>query len=65
MPDWHDKPTGPGGWVCRGDGKHALGDRVIFLELTQEEIDNGAPFHTGRVYGPVPDDPQEAADDRS
>lgn len=54
--DYHDRPTGPGRWVCMSkpwaDGK--MSDVVV--DLSQDDLDRGAPFHTARVYGPLPVD---------
>ena len=48
---WMDRPSGPGLWLCHGT---TLRDCVV--ELDQEDIDNGAPFASTRVYGPIPPD---------
>lgn len=48
---WMDRPSGPGRWLCHGT---TLRDCVV--ELDQEDIDNGAPFASSRVYGPIPPD---------
>jgi len=52
-PAWHDKPTGPGMWVCIGHGRMRGRDSV--LNLTDLDLANGAPFFTEAVYGPIPE----------
>jgi len=54
-PAWHDRPTGPGLWVCMPDGKQ-FGRRAEALRLTEEDLARGAPFHVLRVFGPVPEE---------
>lgn len=55
-PALHDRPTGPGWWVCVGspadDGD--IGAYTQCLLLDQEDLDRGAPFHTRKVFGPLP-----------
>lgn len=46
---WMDRPSGPGWWVCYGPKF-----RPTVTDLNQDDIDNGAPFATTRVYGPIP-----------
>ncbi len=56
QPAWHDKPTGPGLWVC---WFHPRGGKVQMpsvVDLAEEDLDRGAPFYTSRVYGPIPAD---------
>lgn len=55
-PQWMDRPSGPGIWVCIGGVAGGIGrlqDSV--LHLTQADLDRGAPFFVVRVYGPIPD----------
>lgn len=52
VPAWHDRPTGPGLWVCLPDGKSVR--QIVTLELDEKDIKRGAPFNTPRVYGPIP-----------
>lgn len=58
MAEWMDKPSCPGIWVCVGvdwaDGSFP----PAVIDLSQEDLDRGAPFRTTRVYGPIPKDDQ-------
>jgi hypothetical protein len=47
-----DRPDEPGMWVCFNDSKEFL---MTVLYLDQDDLNRGAPFHTQRVYGPIPD----------
>ena len=55
MPEWSFRPSGPGIWLCVADEKN----RLIGLELTDEDLERGAPFRTKCVYGPIPDPPED------
>lgn len=55
-PAWHKRPTCPGVWVCPPSEEIT---RWIAVELSQERIDAGAPFGCRRVYGPIPNPPEE------
>jgi hypothetical protein len=59
-PGWHERPTGPGLWVCMPDlNAFPRLTQIIGLELDQEDIDRGAPFNTLCVFGPIPADSKE------
>jgi len=53
-PDWHDRPTCAGTWLCslNHDGKI----RPTVVTLDDNDIAAGKPFYTPRVYGPIPED---------
>jgi hypothetical protein len=55
-PRWMDRPSGPGMWVCVDDDKRFPD---VAINLTQEQIDSGAPFASKRVYGPIPEDEKQ------
>ncbi len=57
-PAWHDKPTCPGWWLCVSEVKSMWKDSKVstFQFWTQEDLDRGCPFHTSRVFGPIPAD---------
>lgn len=48
-PSWTRRPLGPGNWLSLN-----LSGRCTYLQLTQEQIDGGAPFYSKAVYGPIP-----------
>jgi hypothetical protein len=52
-PRWMDRPSGPGMWVIVDDDKRFPD---VAINLTQEQIDSGAPFASKRVFGPIPKD---------
>ncbi len=52
-PAWHDRPTGPGLWVCTLRDKRRGWAAV---KLDAEDLASGAPRFTSRVYGPIPED---------
>ncbi len=61
-PRWHDKPTGPGTWVCAPDhAKWFL--RTEAVQLSEADLERGAPFFTKAAYGPIPELPEEKNDD--
>ena len=53
-PQWMNRPSGPGLWVCMADGKRVHQPQVI--DLNEADIKRGAPFYAPRVYGPIPTD---------
>lgn len=55
-PAWMKKPSGPGMWVCMADEETDMRD--ILLDLSQANIDAGAPFYTEAVFGPIPEMPR-------
>ena len=56
-PRWMDRPDRPGTWVCARIKTGEYGEMPdVAINLTQEEIDKGAPFVSKRVYGPIPED---------
>ena len=54
------RPSSPGKWVCKSDqyGRD-MGFKQTVLDLDDEDIARGAPFHVECVYGPIPSPPQE------
>jgi hypothetical protein len=52
---WRKRPSCPGAWVCIGEGRLAGHDTV--MDLTQDDIDTGAPFYSSAVFGPIPSQP--------
>lgn len=54
LPAWHQRPTGPGLWLIE-KSDYGSPYPYLALELTQEDIDRGAPFDAKRVYGPIPE----------
>lgn len=46
-PDWHDKPTGPGLWVCMTDGDTRV------RRFTQVPLNMNPGGY--RYYGPIPE----------
>jgi len=60
QPQWMRRPSGPGKWVCKSDQSgRDLGFHQTVLDLDAWAIEEGAPFHTEWVYGPIPSPPQE------
>lgn len=55
-PHWRDRPSGPGWWAYRLNPPYG---RWVVTYLSQQKIDDGIPFGAKRVYGPIPDDPEE------
>ena len=55
IPTWMRRPCCPGLWVCKADETQKSRDFV--LELTQNDLDRGAPFLTSVVFGPIPSPP--------
>mgnify|MGYP005610140499 CR=1 FL=1 len=56
-PRWMDRPDRPGTWVYARIKTGEYGEMPdVAINLTQEEIDKGAPFVSKRVYGPIPED---------
>ena len=54
IPAWQPRPMCPGLWLIeKEDG--GLPFPHLALELTQDDIDRGAPFDAKRVYGPIPE----------
>lgn len=54
-PAWHQRPTGPGVWICEPDEiRRKAGMSSVILDLDQEALDEGAPHFCCRVFGPVP-----------
>lgn len=49
LPDWHEKPTMPGLWVCM-----TRFDEDYSMQLTADDIERGKPLSASRVYGPIP-----------
>ena len=57
-PNWHKQPTCPGRWVSVPDPDDLrLGSNWLVMELTQHDIERGAPLYTTMVYGPLPEIP--------
>ena len=53
-PRWMARPNGPGLWLCdAGDSAGTL-PRIAAVELSADDIENGAPFRTVAVFGPIP-----------
>lgn len=50
-PAWHPKPTGPGVWVC--EPEEGRDSAYVILDLDQQAIDEGAPYFSARVFGPI------------
>lgn len=57
-PAWRDRPTGPGMWACALDDDVRAPFMWVALKLDADDIARGVPFHTQRVYGPIPEDSQ-------
>lgn len=56
-PQWMDRPSGPGVWVCIASKEHERrGMKPLVLDLNEEDLKRGAPFCTRRVFGPIPAD---------
>lgn len=60
MPQWHDRPTGPGLWLTWGDKPRAWS--FVALRLDAADLARGAPFGTIAVYGPIPECEQGGVD---
>lgn len=58
VPRWLKRPTGPGLWVCVGGRGGALSGWTGALQLSQLDLDRGAPFETVAVFGPIPKRPE-------
>lgn len=56
VPAWRDRPTCAGKWWCEPQPGGALSHNPVAMNLTDSDIERGAPFHVARVYGPIPDD---------
>lgn len=56
-PQWMDRPSGPGMWVSIPEPD--AWPSPIVMYLTEEDIESGVPFHSQRVYGPIPPDVKE------
>lgn len=52
-PDWHDKPTCPGIWMCV-DKKDLDDIHPTLCVVDQEEIDNSPTEDSWEYYGPIP-----------
>jgi hypothetical protein len=52
-PQWMDRPSTPGMWLCVPSKGNTF-KQIVVCDLDQSDIDRGAPFHTSRVYGPIP-----------
>lgn len=52
-PGWLQRPSGPGMWVCLPEEGSTFPKPVV-IDLTQHDIDRGAPFRCGHVFGPIP-----------
>ena len=55
IPQWMERPSGPGRWVCEELPKGSRRIGPIIVNLTDEDLNRGAPFYTTRVYGPIPE----------
>jgi hypothetical protein len=55
IPQWMDRPSTPGMWLCVPDNSNTF-KQLVVTWLSQPDLDRGAPFHTRRVYGPIPAD---------
>jgi hypothetical protein len=55
-PQWMERPSGPGLWLCR-PAENATFKQDVVCSLNQHDIDRGSPFHTRAVYGPIPAEP--------
>ena len=53
MPRWMPRPSEPGMWVCLPDKGNTFAKPVV-IDLTQHDIDRGAPFRCSGVFGPIP-----------
>lgn len=53
-PEWRDRPTFPGLWLYESEETDR--PHLGAIQLTQADIDRGAPYRVKRVYGPVPQD---------
>jgi len=53
QPRWAMRPSGPGMWVCLPETGSAFPKPVV-IDLTQSDIDRGAPFRSSCVFGPIP-----------
>jgi len=58
-PAWHQRPTGPGRWLCWGEDQSGriAGPAACVLELSELDLKRGAPFQTSWCYGPIPAPP--------
>lgn len=54
LPQWHDRPPGPGLWACKSKPWANGPKDDVMLNLSQEDIDRGAPFQCVAVFGPIP-----------
>jgi len=58
-PKWMKRPSCPGIWLCQRSNRLNSPYRWTGLDLTQDDIDRGAPFATDIVYGPIPEPKEE------
>jgi hypothetical protein len=52
VPRWRRKPTVEGWYVCFANDPTA---RVVCISLDRDRIDEGAPFGSSLIYGPLPE----------
>lgn len=50
-PSWMHMPNAPGMWVVVAEGNQF---RELVMQLTQDDLDRGAPFYAKASYGPIP-----------